>query len=139
MTSDYDPDRDTHAGDWLALDESERIARVEEYHLHWKIAQPQPRLHAAIHVVVENQLALGESPAVEALQRLRSDGLTRHDAVHAIGMAVAEHMGDVVARRLAPGVDPNAAYADRLRHLRAPAAEPGAPEVSPGPSAEDSP
>jgi hypothetical protein len=38
------------------------------------------------HVVVENQVALGEATSVpEALDRLINEGLDRHDAVHAVG------------------------------------------------------
>ncbi|MBW2524735.1 MAG: hypothetical protein JRI23_11190, partial [Deltaproteobacteria bacterium] len=43
--------------------------------------------------VVETQLAAGEPPAVvAALARLRREGLSRHDAVHAIGWLAMEHM-----------------------------------------------
>ena len=41
---------------------------------------------------VENQLAEAHLPAVEALARLRRDGLSRHEAVHAIGSVLAEHL-----------------------------------------------
>jgi hypothetical protein len=46
---------------------------------------PNAQLHAVIHVVVENQLALGEEVVVETLARLQREGLGRHDGVHAIG------------------------------------------------------
>ena len=45
-----------------------------------------------MHVVVENQLALADEPVVRALDRLVREGLSRHDAVHAIGSVVAEEI-----------------------------------------------
>jgi hypothetical protein len=44
------------------------------------------RAHAANHVIVENQLAMGDATVVPAtLARLMQEGLDRHDAIHAIG------------------------------------------------------
>ena len=45
-----------------------------------------------VQVVVENQLALADEPVVRALDRLVREGLSRHDAVHAIGSVVAEEI-----------------------------------------------
>ena len=51
---------------------------------------PRPRLHAAVHAVVETQLASGAPPETRrALERLLAGGLPRHEAVHAIGLIVA--------------------------------------------------
>ena len=77
----YDPDVNRQAGEWLATGEAERIAVVEDYHRGQNVRLPRPTLHATIHTVVENQLALGEQVVIEALARLRSEGLTRHEAV----------------------------------------------------------
>ena len=52
--------------------------------------------HAALHAIVENQIALNLEPVVRAMHRLRNEGLTRHDAVHAIGSVVAEHLFDIL-------------------------------------------
>jgi len=49
-----------------------------------------------MHVVVENQLALNDEPVVRALARLMKEGLSRHDAVHAIGCVVAEEIYDLL-------------------------------------------
>lgn len=49
-------------------------------------------LHAAIHTVVENQLALGDPEVRETLDRLLADGLDRHDALHAIGSVLSEQL-----------------------------------------------
>ncbi len=63
-----------------------------DYHDQAGDELPNARMHAAIHVVVENQLAEVYLPVVEALARLRRDGLSRHDAVHAIGSVLAEQI-----------------------------------------------
>jgi hypothetical protein len=57
---------------------------------------PNSSLHAAIHVVVENQVALGgEIPVQETLARLMGEGLSRHEAVHAVGSVLAGILFDL--------------------------------------------
>jgi hypothetical protein len=114
----YDAEEGPAAGEWLAIDESERIALVESYHRRRRIKVPRLTLHATIHVVVENQIALGEGVVNDALARLRAEGLTRHDAVHAVGMVLAENIYEIL-KSPAQTSDPNAAYFDRLRRLTA--------------------
>jgi hypothetical protein len=83
-----DPDR------WLALDEGERIVLVELYHRQARVPLPKlaRTLHAATHVVVENQLAERDDAVTRALSRLMKQGLSRHEAIHAIGAVVAEEI-----------------------------------------------
>jgi hypothetical protein len=100
----------------LALDEGDRLRVVEDYHRRAKLALPNKRLHAAIHVVVENQVALSFEPVIVTLARLQAEGLDRHDAVHAIGLVLVEVMQEQAA---APSGDPNATYALRLAALTA--------------------
>ena len=96
--TEYDPDRVPEPAVWLALDEAERLAIVEAFHMHARVEIPRPRLHAAIHVVVENQIAAGIPDVVAALQRLQQQGLTRHDALHAVGALVAEQLHQAVKK-----------------------------------------
>lgn len=115
----YDPEVDQQADRWLATEEADRIAAVAAYHRRHRIRLPRPTLHATIHTVVENQLALREHVVIEALNRLRSEGLTRHEAIHAIGMVLAEQIHDVLG---APGEvtsDLSESYLDRVRRLTA--------------------
>jgi hypothetical protein len=116
----YDPDRAPDLAEWLAADESERIAAVEGFHRQFGMSVPQSRLHAAIHVVVENQLALPEGDVVRALERLHDQGLTRHEAIHAIGMIVSDVMFEALrgAPSDAPGIS-SASYLERVRRLTA--------------------
>jgi hypothetical protein len=93
----YDPDKPPVPEKWLALDEQERSMLVEEYHRRAKIRLPHATLHATVHTIVENQLAEHDEPVVQALLRLMKQGLSRHDAIHAIGSVVAEHIFGAVS------------------------------------------
>jgi hypothetical protein len=93
MVLKYDPLTGPNALAWSHTDESERVAAVLKHHVGNREAKPNERLHAAIHAVVENQVAMGDSyPTAGVLARLMGQGLDRHDAVHAIGSLVSEHM-----------------------------------------------
>src|SRR2546422_10880001 len=92
----YDPEPAPSAANWLALDETERIDLVSSYHGRKKIRLPNSQLHAVIHVIVENQLALRESVVVDTLARLQSEGLSRHDALHAVGSAPSRDLDELV-------------------------------------------
>lgn len=62
---------------------------VRRYHKHLGEPTANIRVHAAIHLTVETQLAEGLPVAVRTMSRLVEQGLCRHDALHAIGSAVA--------------------------------------------------
>ena len=82
----YDPAVAPDPAEWLALDEDERIERVKVYHRRADPSLVKPELHAIIHMVIENQVALGdELPVRRTLERLVAEGLSRHEAVHAVG------------------------------------------------------
>lgn len=100
----YDPEVAPSVEAWLALDEGERIQLIENYHRDTRAAIPRARrwLHASVHAVVENQLALNDEPVVRAFKRLRTEGLSRHDTVHAIGSVVAEWLYDVQKAQHSP-------------------------------------
>jgi hypothetical protein len=70
----------------LELDETERVDLVIDYHRRIGAQLETPELPVMAHVVVENQVALGEVTSVpETLDRLMDEGLDRHEAIHAIG------------------------------------------------------
>jgi hypothetical protein len=116
----YDPELAPDPNEWLELDEGERLLLVEDYHRDARIALPRKarRLHATIHTVVENQLALNDEPVVRALGRLMKEGLSRHDAVHAIGSRVAEQIYDILKVNDTPEVS-NARYYAAIERLTA--------------------
>jgi hypothetical protein len=93
----YDPLTAPNPEEWLALDESERTLLIEDYHRRARVRLPNASAHAAIHTVIENQAALGdETPVRRTLDRLMSEGLDRHDAIHAIGLAFTEFFYDTM-------------------------------------------
>jgi hypothetical protein len=84
---------------WLSRPEDERIRIVEDYHRRIRVPLPRARrsAHAILHVIVENNAASGEEPAVKtALERLTGEGLDRHQAVHAVATAFVEMLNIAV-------------------------------------------
>jgi hypothetical protein len=116
----YDPERAPRAADWLALDEGQRLEIVTAFHRQPDHVVPNARVHATFHVIVENQLALGVSVVADTLSRLQRDGLTRHDAIHAIGSVLATEIFDALKGHATPeDGDPNTRYATQLKELTA--------------------
>lgn len=90
---DYNPLKSPDPEKWLALNEPERLFLVEAYHKRKHIRLPNVTAHAAFHVMVENQIAMGdELPVKRKLEQLMSEGLDRHDAIHAIAWILANNM-----------------------------------------------
>jgi hypothetical protein len=96
----YDPNREPGRKAWLAVDEDARIDLAVDYHRRARIKLPNAKVHAVIHAVVENQVALGgDYPVSEKLQQLIGEGLSRHDAIHAIGSVLMLHLLEVMQDR----------------------------------------
>lgn len=91
-TTFYDPDKAPDPKQWLALDERERIRLAKNYHVARRIKLPNTQAHAVVHTIVENQIAEGFGPSCRAVERLQEEGLTRHDAIHAIASVLANHL-----------------------------------------------
>ena len=116
----YEANEQPHSEIWLELDETERIDAVMDYHRRTRVKLENPKLHALAHVVVENQIALGEATAVPAtLDRLMDEGLDRHEAIHAIGSILMSIVHDVVREADNDGGDINAKYSRELAMLTA--------------------
>ncbi len=114
----YDADRAPDTEEWNAADEDARLAAIRAYHdqLDEHPDTPNPKLHALMHVIVENQLAAGDPPeAAETLARLLVAGASRHAAIHAIASIVAEEIQAVMKDDRAYDRE---ATARRLKHLR---------------------
>jgi hypothetical protein len=109
----YDPEVAPAAEDWLALDEMERISLIEAYHREARSPLPKTArsVHASIHAAVENQLAEGHEPVVRALERLRTEALSRHDAVHALGSVLTEWVYELQKQSDTPDVARTRYYA----------------------------
>ena len=70
-------------------------------------------------MIVENQVALGDAyPVQSVLFRLMEEGLSRHDAIHAIGLVLAERLFAGLRDEGQPA-DLNAEYLEKLNRLTA--------------------
>ncbi len=117
--SRYDPLEAPDAKQWLALDEDERIQLALDYHVRARAELPSAHVHATLHAVVENQVALGdETPVRRKVQQLMAQGLNRHDAIHAIASVLIKYLYGA-AQGGAPTGDPNQRYYSALKRLNA--------------------
>lgn len=94
----YNPNKPVDSENWLALDEATRIELVYDFHsgLELEITEDGLRVHSSIHVIVENQLAMGVDLIPETIAKLTRQGLNRHEAIHAIGAIISEDIFDVM-------------------------------------------
>jgi len=115
----YDPLIAPDADEWLALDESERIALARAYHRRTRVRLPNLEVHAMAHAVVETQIAMGdETPVRRTALRLMAEGLDRHDAIHAIGSVFFGVIYDVT-KAAGTSIDANERYYAELEQLSA--------------------
>ena len=118
MTIDrYDPRTAPDPEAWLALDEAIRIELVEAWHEAAGARAENPHAHAVMHVVVENQVAESDKiPVAQRLRQMMAQGLTRHQAIHAIASVAAKHIFSVM-RSGAGDEQANARYYAALKRL----------------------
>ncbi len=92
----YDPNVAPDPAAWLALDETDHLQLARAYHQRARIRLPSLDMHAAIHGMVENQIAMRDETPVEAVsKRLLAEGLDRHDMIHTIGSAFTSALFEV--------------------------------------------
>jgi len=114
----YNPEKAPDPEKWRALEETQRLDSVSAHHRRMRVKLPNADLHAAVHVIVENQLAEGFALATEALDRLRAQGLDRHEAIHAISSVLIGHVQSLMQEG-ASTPDPNGPYGKALGTLTA--------------------
>ncbi|PPQ29689.1 hypothetical protein CCS01_21020 [Rhodopila globiformis] len=115
----YNPLHAPDPAEWLELDEQERIGLVADYHDEAGIDLPNVKVHATMHAIVENQIALGdETPVRLKARQLMAQGLDRHEAIHAIASVLIKHIYDITKKPQGVG-DPNQGYYAALRRLNA--------------------
>jgi len=114
----YDPETAPDAAEWLDLEEEERIDLVASYHRREKVKLPRLQVHAALHAVVENQIAEELQTVRETVARLQAEGLSRHDAIHAVASVMVGRLQDLL-REGAPAQFEVEAYFQDLRSLTA--------------------
>ena len=99
----YNPDKAPDPARWLALDEQRRIQLAEKYHRAARIRLPNLKAHAIFHAIVA---------------RLTGEGLTRHEAIHAIASVLAAHLRDL-SNATTDESDSAATYTDAIEKLSA--------------------
>lgn len=90
--STYDPSIAPVPKEWLAQSEDERVELVRLFHETAEenlLKDQRMEAHAAIHVVVENQIAMGFEPVPATVAKLIRQGLSRHEALHAVGAVLS--------------------------------------------------
>ncbi len=118
MIRAYDPLNAPDPDDWQSMDEPERMMLVTEYHRQAGVELPNEQVHAVVHVIVENQIALGdETSAPATLERMMREGLDRHEAIHAVASVLVDFMQALVLGDAAPGA--NERYNEELEKLTA--------------------
>jgi len=118
----YDADTTPDARMWRSLGEHQALVLVADYH---RRCRPHPRagnqrLHNLTHVVVENQIAMGdEFPAAAKLEELIAEGLSRHEAVHAIGSVFAGQLYGALSETAPKRIGREEDYRESLNALTA--------------------
>lgn len=94
----YDPHCEPDAEAWLAADQDERAVLVMDYHCEAGIKLERNAVHAAMHTIIETQIATGGEmlPVRVKIRQLMAQGLDRHDALHAVGGVMLEQMQRMV-------------------------------------------
>ena len=114
----YDPNLPLDEEQWSDLDESEQIDLVMNYHRRSGEKLPDLKVHASLHVIVENQVVMDdETPIAATLGRLMNEGLDRHDAIHAIAAVLSKIMFDAMSSK--SGDDISAEYFREVAELTA--------------------
>lgn len=115
---EYDPTMDPGPGKWDSLEDDEKLQLVQQYHERYDADLPDLALHSLVHTIVENQVALGdETPVAATLARLKSEGLDRHDAIHAIASVLVNYLHEMLSGSDTKG--PNDQYFESLIELTA--------------------
>ena len=94
----YNPSIPPKADDWLELDEQYRLDLINNFVKNYEqeIEKEAMRIHSAIHMIVENQLALNVDLTAETYNRLKRQGLDRHQIIHAIGAVISEDIFELM-------------------------------------------
>jgi hypothetical protein len=89
----YRPQQPLEGAEWLAMSEGDRLLLVEQAHERnrWPAGE-NARVHASMHVIVENRLAAKDAPVVAAYDRCLSAGLDRHTTIHALASVVTAQL-----------------------------------------------
>ncbi|RLJ39053.1 hypothetical protein C8C98_2787 [Acidovorax sp. 106] len=82
VSTTYDPDFDPDPSTWRSIDAHDRVRLVISHHAQNRISVSDNRMHALLHVNIENMLLQGKGPVTRALEKLRAEGHPRHKVIH---------------------------------------------------------
>ena len=99
----YNPIKPPDPAAWRDLDAQERLILIEDFHRRAGDEAQSPQLHAVVHATVEDQVAAGEAIVCNTLTRLLNGGLDRHEAIHAIGSIMTNHLYAALKSKAEPG------------------------------------
>ncbi|MEW8392751.1 MAG: DUF1841 family protein [Candidatus Thiodiazotropha sp.] len=100
----YDPSIVPVPEEWLALPEDDRIDLVRLFHEKHEMElfeNGHMIAHAGIHVAVENQIAMALEPVPATVARLIRQGLSRHEAIHAVGAVLSDQIWEIQQKQQA--------------------------------------
>ncbi|WP_257263827.1 hypothetical protein [Endozoicomonas sp. ONNA2] len=95
----YNPDKPLNVREWLVLDDEQRKILVSDFHESTEEEFQDAgalTMHSFMHVVVENQIATNVDLVSETVTKLVRQGLSRHEALHAISAIIVEDIFDML-------------------------------------------
>lgn len=95
----YHPSKTPSPEEWLELDEGERLYLVQKYHIDSGVEfddEGAEQIHSVIHTIIENQLAMRVVPVPATIAKLTTQGLSRHEAIHAVGAILSEDLFGII-------------------------------------------
>ena len=94
----YNPLIEPNKDEWLESSEYDRIDAVREFHENSQedFEDEALSIHCSVHIIVENQLAMGVELIPETIAKLTRQGLDRHEAIHAIGAIISEDIFNII-------------------------------------------
>ena len=94
----YNPSIPPKSDVWLELDEQNRLDLINDFVENYEqdIEKEARDIHAAIHMIIENQLALRVELTTETYNRLKRQELDRHQIIHAIGAVISEDIFELM-------------------------------------------
>lgn len=84
----YDPDKTPAPAEWKQLSQEKQKELIKAYHDMIGIPVPNIEKHVTLHLIVEDQIAMGDSiPVGNEVSRLLKEGAGRHTVIHAVANA----------------------------------------------------
>jgi hypothetical protein len=113
---EYNPAKSPDRQQWLALDKTRQLEIIRLAHDDMETSENALATHCGMHSAVETQIAQNSPGVRNAMGRLRKQGTSRHNALHAIGLVLIQHMRRMATSQDEPDIA-NAHYQTQLAEL----------------------